>query len=223
MKKIIFLVSGGGGTLRYIYNATILLQESYRIQAVISDRESDAIKFAEEHSIPNYLVSYKRNSPDELNTLLKELNADIVVTNIHKILDETTLNCCSSTFINLHYSLLPSFKGLIGMATVDKAKELNVRFIGASSHHVTEEVDAGTIICQASFIPKWDKQKINIIYDTIFQSGCLVLLSSILSLSGRVLTENESNKIIVINENIVTFSDELPINNNIHSKVIQSI
>ena len=54
---------------------------------------------------------------------LNKLNPDVIITNIHKIIDSDTLNMFPSKFINLHYSLLPSFAGYIGMETVEKAKE----------------------------------------------------------------------------------------------------
>ena len=109
------------------------------------------------------------------------------------------------------------------MTTVDKAKELNVKFIGVTSHYVTEEVDAGKIIAQASFIPKWDEHELDLIYDTVFQSGCLVLLMSILSLSKTNFTKQDPTDGIIINENKILFSDALPININIHSKIMKSI
>jgi phosphoribosylglycinamide formyltransferase-1 len=49
--------------------------------------------------------------------------------------------------LNIHPSLLPSFKGLNTHAAALKA---GVRVHGASVHFVVPEVDAGPIICQAA-------------------------------------------------------------------------
>lgn len=223
MNSIVFLVSGGGGSLRYIFRSLELCTNSIDIVAVIGDRESEAITFAREQKINSYVIKYKRDEPAELNSLLSSIQPDIVITNIHKILNISTLEASKSQFINLHYSLLPSFKGLIGMSTVDQARILNSRFIGVTSHMVTEELDCGLILNQAAFIPQWTSQKIELIYDTIFQAGCLVLLSSILSkLMVKPLLDLETN-IMIINGNKVIFSDPLPVSGDTHSKIYRAI
>ncbi|MFC1785608.1 formyltransferase family protein [Candidatus Neomarinimicrobiota bacterium] len=222
MKNIVFLVSGGGGSLKYLFQSTKYFLDAFRIVAIIGDRESMAISFAREQKIDSYVIKYKSSNPEELNFLLDKINPDIIITNIHKNLDISTLHSCSAIFINLHYSLLPSFKGLIGMVPVDQAMILNTRFIGVTSHLVSEELDGGKIISQVSFIPMWGKQDIKLIYDTVFQSGCIILLSTILSNCNITLQENLSNT-IVINGNRLIFSDPIPIKKKTHNLLYKAI
>lgn len=223
MTSIVFLVSGGGGSLKYIIQSIKFFDRAFKVIAVIGDRDSDAIIYAKSQKIHSYVINYKSSEPNELNVLLSSIKPDIIITNIHKVLDKTTLQACKSHFINLHYSLLPSFKGLIGMTTVDQAKVLNSKFIGVTSHIVSEELDGGEIISQATFIPKWEEQDIKIIYDTVFQAGCLVLLSTIISKCNIKSTIKSRYSSMLINGNNVIFSDLPPISKRTHSKIYHSI
>lgn len=47
--------------------------------------------------------------------------------------------------INIHHSLLPAF---IGAGPYEKARSRRVKLIGATAHHVTEDLDEGPIIEQ---------------------------------------------------------------------------
>ncbi|WP_159066144.1 formyltransferase family protein [Vibrio harveyi] len=40
--------------------------------------------------------------------------------------------------VNIHYSLLPSFGGLIGVKPIEKALELGCKYIGPTCHIVDE-------------------------------------------------------------------------------------
>ena len=60
---------------------------------------------------------------DNLNYINKIVH---IITNWHKIIDPVTVNLYCDKFINLHYSLLPSFGGLIGVAPVEKHTQKNV-------------------------------------------------------------------------------------------------
>ena len=83
----------------------------------------------------------------ELQILFK-MKPDLIVTNIHKLLSERLLETFGNIFINLHYSYLSAYKGLIGMRPIDLAVKLNASFIGTTCHFLEEEVDSGKIITQ---------------------------------------------------------------------------
>lgn len=51
MKTIVFLVSGGGGNLRFAYHAFRRLNLPVEISGVISDRECPAVDFARVNNI----------------------------------------------------------------------------------------------------------------------------------------------------------------------------
>lgn len=201
MKKIVFLVSGNGGTLKFMENAIELLGLNFKIVGVVADRDCGAVKFAQKKNLYNKIIKYTQNHTFELNSELSFLNPDIIITNIHKIIDVNTLNCWHGKFINVHYSLLPSFGGVIGMETVSAAREQNVRFIGATVHEVSEVVDAGQIIQQACFCVDW--KNVDTIYDTIFRIASLSLLGS---LYGDLTS---THNFFRINNFVVQFSPEL--------------
>lgn len=72
----------------------------------------------------------------------------MIMTNIHRILSSRVVERCRGRLVNLHYSLLPMFGGLIGMDPIRRAIEAGCRFVGTTVHHVVEAVDAGPVISQ---------------------------------------------------------------------------
>lgn len=182
MKSVVFLVSGGGGNLKFFHYA----QKNnliYGIELfVIADRECGALDFARVHQIKNHLITYKRAEPDALNQILEKIDPDIIVTNWHKIIDKETVAKYLGKFVNLHYSLLPSFGGLIGVEPIKRAYELGSRFIGPTCHLVDEGVDTGKILSQAIFTTERSfEESVNL----MFRKGCLVLLSGMQQLLGE--------------------------------------
>lgn len=189
MKRIVFLVSGSGGTLKFLYHAIEILNIDFLIVGVLADRECNSLKFAESKNIYSRKINYTIEKADELRSYLSSLNPDIIVTNIHKIIDEETLTLWDGKFINVHYSLLPSFGGMIGMETVKKAREQNVKFIGGTCHEVTKHVDSGKILQQGCFSVDWDYD--DFVVDSIFKTTCYCLLGSIYK-DKKILAETVS-------------------------------
>lgn len=204
MNKIVFLVSGAGGSLKFVYYALQKMFVNVQIVGVISDRDCLALEFGKNNNIYSKKIKYHKSNVNELQDELKKLNPDVIVTNIHKIIDTGTLELFPNKFINLHYSLLPAFGGLIGMETIVKAKEQNVGFIGGTCHLVNDEVDAGKIICQACFSVNWQTD-LDLI-DTLFKSASIVLLNGIFKILQ--LEKSETNQ-LNINNKTIFFSPQL--------------
>lgn len=178
MIRIVFLVSGNGGTLKFFKNAIESLNLPWTIVAVVSDRNCNAIKYANSVGIMSFVFEKWNQVIGEVNDCIKSFNADIIITNIHKILFKSTLECCSSIFLNLHYSLLPAFGGVIGFKTLELAREINTKIIGATAHLVDENLDGGKIVCQGAFAVDWNVQDYKTIGDKVFQTGCLSLFNA---------------------------------------------
>ena len=177
IKRIVFLCSGGGGNLRFIYECQNIGLVPYTIAGVIADRKCNAITFASLKSIPNFIIDYDE-SPDvenDIKKILNEMKPDLIVTTIHKILGKRLLDSFGNIFINLHYSYLPAYKGLIGMRPVDLAVKLKAAFIGTTCHFVDEDVDSGEIITQGIICLNTTKD----IYNKVFECGAITLLGSI--------------------------------------------
>lgn len=184
MKNIVFLVSGGGGNLKFIYlvNKYEILK-NFKI-TVIADRNCGALDFSKIKKLESYLVEYTREDPYMLRDLLSEINPDIIVSNWNKIIDKETVRRFYGRIINLHYSLLPSFSGVMGLEPIKKAYEQGCKFIGATCHLVDEGVDTGKILAQAVFsADRPFDESVGI----MFRKGCMVLLTGI----NIVLVDNE--------------------------------
>lgn len=179
--KLCFLVSAGGGNFKFFH----LAQKKGILKnlelSVIADRECNALAYAQKEKVYNRLITYKRNNNKELLTELSAINPDIIVTNWHKIIDEKTVLTYKGKMINLHYSLLPAFKGLIGIEPIIKAIDNNCQYIGVTCHYVEEEIDGGKIISQA--ILKRDNLEAKDIVQKCFEFGALILLNSIVLLT----------------------------------------
>lgn len=78
---------------------------------------------------------------------IRGLRPDLVVlAGFMRVIKTPFLGAFPGRVINLHPSLLPSFKGLDG---IRQAFEYGVRFTGCTVHYVTGELDGGPIIDQA--------------------------------------------------------------------------
>lgn len=212
MKKIGFLVSGNGGTLKFIHLVKKKLSIPYEIIFVIGDRQCGAIDYAKENGLENFVVQYTGHHNEALTALLKNFpEVDLIITNIHKIIDSVTLNTFEDKFINLHYSLLPAYSGLIGMETVVRAKKDNVLFLGATCHEVDESLDGGPILAQSSFSVDWNLE-VSTICHRVFVSANYCLLNAILrklriKLGSRTVEEHENvnyNPPLIFNPNTLT-------------------
>ena len=179
MKKVAFLCSGGGGNLKFLNRCVQEgLLKSHHLAGVVADRECGALQFAVQNKIPAYQVDYSQGRNSALQERLDDLDAQIIVTNIHKILDGETVRRYSGKLINLHYSLLPAFKGMIGEKPVRMAFDQGCKFTGATVHRVNEEVDGGEILSQA-VMPLEPQFPFEQTMDKVFKLGCLLLLNSL--------------------------------------------
>lgn len=78
--------------------------------------------------------------------LLKQHNIDFVIlARYMQIITENLINAFENKIINIHHSFLPAF---IGAKPYHQAHKRGVKVIGATSHYVTTELDAGPIIAQ---------------------------------------------------------------------------
>lgn len=105
---------------------------------------------ADQFSIPYYHIPVSKESKniaeDEQLTLLKEANIDfIVLARYMQIVSHKIISEYPNGIINIHHSFLPAFAGA---KPYHAAFERGVKIIGATSHYVTEELDAGPIIEQ---------------------------------------------------------------------------
>ncbi len=119
------------------------------IPLIISNHE-DLRPAAERFGIPYHVFPITKDNKAELEPkemeLLKQNNIDfIVLARYMQIISEDMINAYPQRIINIHHSFLPAF---IGAKPYHQAYTRGVKLIGATSHYVTTELDAGPIIEQ---------------------------------------------------------------------------
>ncbi|WP_460218400.1 formyltetrahydrofolate deformylase [Psychroserpens sp. MEBiC05023] len=110
----------------------------------------DLKPIAENFNIPFYHIpvtkATKAQAEDQQLKLLEAHNVDfIVLARYMQIVSGKLINRYKNKIINIHHSFLPAF---IGAKPYHSALKRGVKIIGATSHYITEELDAGPIIEQ---------------------------------------------------------------------------
>ncbi|ARQ45848.1 phosphoribosylglycinamide formyltransferase [Oxalobacter formigenes] len=153
MKNIVILISGRGSNMEAIVRTFNQEKWDARLSAVISNRADAAgLGFAGKAGIPTRVVSHKdypdRESYDAvLQKTIDEYQPDLLIlAGFMRILTTGFVEHYTGRMINIHPSLLPSFRGL---HTHQQAIDAGVRVHGATVHFVTPELDGGPIIAQA--------------------------------------------------------------------------
>ena len=179
-KRIVFLCSGGGGNLRFIYRAIERRWiDGVEISAVLTDRECPANLFAASVNVRTRSINFSGGDQQDLLTELIEIEPDLIITTVHKILTQSIVDEFRDRLINLHYSLLPAFGGLIGVRPVRAAMDFGARFTGVTTHLVDESIDGGKPIVQVA-IPLYPKEEdFDALMNLVFRCGCIALMTSI--------------------------------------------
>lgn len=89
---------------------------------------------------------------DQIRRLLLDMNVDIVVTNINRILPPEFVGSFRGKLINLHYSLLPLYSGSLGRRTLELSFQDPSRIAGSTIHFVDDSIDGGAQICQVVLV-----------------------------------------------------------------------
>ena len=117
---------------------------------VIISNHNDLQKAAERLDIDYHCISIskenKKQQEQKQKDLLKQHNIDfIVLARYMQVLSDDFVKDYPQQIINIHHSFLPAFPG---SRPYHSAYERGVKIIGATSHYVTAELDAGPIIEQ---------------------------------------------------------------------------
>ena len=119
------------------------------IPRIISNHP-DLQHVAERFGIPFYLFPITKETKEEQEKKEMELLAKhkvnfIVLARYMQVISERMIDAYPNRIINIHHSFLPAF---VGAKPYHAAFERGVKIIGATSHYVTTELDAGPIIEQ---------------------------------------------------------------------------
>jgi phosphoribosylglycinamide formyltransferase 1 len=152
--KLGVLISGRGSNLQALIDATADPSFPAEIALVISNRADAAgLARAEAVGIETRIIPHKDFASREafdsaLTEALRGAGVGLVcLAGFMRLLTAGFAEDWHDRLINIHPSLLPSFKGLNSHA---QALEAGVRFSGCTVHYVRPEMDAGPIILQAA-------------------------------------------------------------------------
>ena len=117
---------------------------------LIISNHPDLQHAAERFGIPFYLFPITKETKEEQEKKEMELLAKhkvnfIVLARYMQVISERMIDAYPNRIINIHHSFLPAF---VGAKPYHAAFERGVKIIGATSHYVTTELDAGPIIEQ---------------------------------------------------------------------------
>ena len=156
-KNCIILASGNGSNALNLINKFYMSKTGsglVNISAVVSNIEgAPVIGKVKKNSpdIPIFTIPFTSLSERKLfesaleNIIEKYKIKYIILAGFMKILSKEFVSKFPYKIINIHPSLLPAFKG---RDAIKNAFEYGVKYTGVTVHYVTQEVDAGPIICQ---------------------------------------------------------------------------
>ena len=168
------------------------------IPFIVSNHQ-DLEAVAKQFNIPYFHIPItnetKREAEKKQLKLLKDFEVDfIVLARYMQIIPSEMIQAFPNKIINIHHSFLPAFAGA---KPYHAAYERGVKIIGATSHYVTEELDAGPIIEQDITIVS----HVHSVNDFILKGRDLekIVLS-------KAITKHLDRKTIVYNNKTVIFS-----------------
>lgn len=117
---------------------------------LIVSNHPDLQHVAERFGIPFYMFPITKGNKQgqeqkEMELLQKHSIDFIVLARYMQVISEQMIDAYPNRIINIHHSFLPAF---VGAKPYHAAFERGVKIIGATSHYVTTELDAGPIIEQ---------------------------------------------------------------------------
>jgi phosphoribosylglycinamide formyltransferase-1 len=159
------LISGRGSNMKALIDAKQRHQQQqqpvdFEIALVISNRPSAAgLKVADAAGIDTVVIDHRDYQDREpfdraLDQALSEARIDLVcLAGFMRILSPWFTETWQDRILNIHPSLLPSFKGL---KTHERAIAAGVRLHGCTVHLVRPELDDGPILVQGMVLVQQD-------------------------------------------------------------------
>ena len=154
MPKLVVLVSGSGSNLQAFIDQSQSGELPAEIAAVVCNRPGAfGLERAEQAGIATELVDHtlfedRESFETELIQRIDQYQPDLVIlAGFMRVLTSTFVSQYHGRLLNIHPSLLPKYPGL---NTHQRAIDAGDKEAGVTVHFVTEELDAGASIIQAS-------------------------------------------------------------------------
>lgn len=152
-RRVAILISGRGSNMEALVAAASAPDFPAEIALVLSNRPDAAgLKFARSQGITTAVVDHKAFKKDRegferaMHTELEQAGVELVcLAGFMRLLTPWFIDQWYNRLINIHPSLLPSFKGL---NTHQRALDAGVKLHGCTVHFVRPDMDVGPIIAQ---------------------------------------------------------------------------
>ncbi len=155
MKKLALFASGSGSNFQAIAEACQKGTIQAEIALLVCDNANAfVIERAKEFHIPTFTFNPKQYASKELFETeivnrLQEAQVDVVcLAGYMRIVGPTLLKAYQGRMLNIHPSLLPSFKGA---HAIDDAFNFGVKVFGVTVHLIDDTIDGGVILMQRAF------------------------------------------------------------------------
>ncbi len=153
--KLGILASGSGSNFEAIAEAIKAEKLNAKIQVLIYNNPgAKVIARAEKFGVNAILLNHrdyknKREAFDrEIAKTLRDCDVEwVVMAGWMRVATKVLISAFPNRIINIHPSLLPSFRGI---RAVERALAAGVKITGCTVHLVSEEVDSGPILMQAA-------------------------------------------------------------------------
>ena len=190
--RIGILASGNGSNFEYIIKSIQNNQLNAQISILIVNNPNClAIKKAIKYSVPYVIINHRecQSRLEHDNLIIKKLEEEkvelIVMAGWMRIVGENLINKFDKRLINIHPSLLPSFKGI---DAIQQAIDNKVTITGCTVHYVQKEVDSGSIIIQAA-VPLINKECKEMLKERIQKMEHIILPLSIAIVANEIRTK----------------------------------
>jgi phosphoribosylglycinamide formyltransferase-1 len=193
--KLAVLISGRGSNLQALIDACANEDFPAEIALVLSNKaDALGLEHAEKAGIPTQTLNPKNFTDRDvfdaaMSEIIEASGAELVcLAGYMRLLSDGFVRTWRDKLINIHPSLLPSFKGL---HVHEQVLEAGVRFSGCTVHFVRPAMDEGPIIAQA-VVPVLPDDTPDVLAARILeQEHKLYPLAVRLIAEGRVRVTNE--------------------------------
>ncbi|HEY9851759.1 MAG TPA: phosphoribosylglycinamide formyltransferase [Leptolyngbyaceae cyanobacterium] len=152
--KLGIMASGNGSNFEAIAQAIANQELNAKIQVVIyNNPDAKVVERAKRWGVPAILLNHREYQKREyldakIVETFQQFDVELVImAGWMRIITPVLIDAFPNRLINIHPSLLPSFKGIRG---VEQALEAGVKITGCTVHLVVPEVDSGPILMQAA-------------------------------------------------------------------------
>lgn len=152
--KLGIMASGSGSNFEAVAAAIAAGQLNAQIQVLIyNNPQAKAAERAQNYGVPAVLLNHRDfDSREALDAqVAKTLQAHgvewVIMAGWMRIVTPTLIDAFPGRMINIHPSLLPSFKGI---RAIEQALASQVKITGCTVHIVTLAMDSGPILMQAA-------------------------------------------------------------------------